>query len=35
MYVFENEKIICIYNKVGLIVIIRIVMNYDELNRYV
>lgn len=35
MYVFENEKIISIYNNVSVIVIIRIVMNYDELNRYV
>lgn len=35
MYVFENEKIICIYNKVDVIVIIRIVMNDDELIRYV
>lgn len=31
MFAPENEKTICIHNKVGPIVITRIAMNHDEL----
>lgn len=35
MYAPENEKTICIHNKVDAIVITRIAMNDDELIRHV
>lgn len=35
MYAPENEKTISVHNNVSAIVITRIAMNHDELNRHV